>query len=137
MTSDQMCGDVTDLLASGVCVLQGKVPKDSSIIHRRNSYTPLSSHDQVKRPRLYSAGNQPWLPLAPTPAALMPEGRQSQVRAPPPPPPPTPPPTCPAAFLSAGLVLVVLVESIVLVLPARLLVLLGFSFSFPLMCRTS
>uniref|UniRef100_A0AAY4E8K8 6-phosphofructo-2-kinase/fructose-2,6-bisphosphatase 2 n=1 Tax=Denticeps clupeoides TaxID=299321 RepID=A0AAY4E8K8_9TELE len=31
---------------------------------RRNSYTPLSSHDQVKRPRLYSAGNRPWLPLS-------------------------------------------------------------------------
>uniref|UniRef100_A0A3B3CAD1 Uncharacterized protein n=1 Tax=Oryzias melastigma TaxID=30732 RepID=A0A3B3CAD1_ORYME len=58
---------------------QGKIPKDSSLIHRRNSYTPLSSHDQVKRPRLYSAGNQPWLPLAPTPSALMPEGLQSQV----------------------------------------------------------
>lgn len=52
---------------------------DSALILRRNSYTPLSSHDQVKRPRLYSAGNQPWLPLAPTPSALMPEGRQSQV----------------------------------------------------------
>uniref|UniRef100_A0A8C7Y760 6-phosphofructo-2-kinase/fructose-2,6-bisphosphatase 2 n=1 Tax=Oryzias sinensis TaxID=183150 RepID=A0A8C7Y760_9TELE len=52
---------------------------DSSLIHRRNSYTPLSSHDQVKRPRLYSAGNQPWLPLAPTPSALMPEGLESQV----------------------------------------------------------
>ncbi|XP_005729764.1 6-phosphofructo-2-kinase/fructose-2,6-bisphosphatase 2 isoform X1 [Pundamilia nyererei] len=57
----------------------GKIPKDSTLIHRRNSYTPLSSHDQVKRPRLYSAGNQPWLPLAPTPSALMPEERQSQV----------------------------------------------------------
>ncbi|XP_078803899.1 6-phosphofructo-2-kinase/fructose-2,6-bisphosphatase 2 isoform X2 [Oryzias latipes] len=56
----------------------GKIPKDSSLIHRRNSYTPLSSHDQVKRPRLYSAGNQPWLPLAPTPSALMPEGLESQ-----------------------------------------------------------
>uniref|UniRef100_A0A671YK99 6-phosphofructo-2-kinase/fructose-2,6-bisphosphatase 2 n=1 Tax=Sparus aurata TaxID=8175 RepID=A0A671YK99_SPAAU len=56
-------------------------PLDSTLIHRRNSYTPLSSHDQVKRPRLYSAGNQPWLPLAPTPSALMPEGRQSQVSA--------------------------------------------------------
>lgn len=54
---------------------------DSALIHRRNSYTPLASHDQVKRPRLYSAGNQPWLPLAPTPSALMPEGRQSQVSA--------------------------------------------------------
>lgn len=57
----------------------GKIPKDSALILRRNSYTPLCSHDQVKRPRLYSAGNQPWLPLAPTPPALMPEGRQSQV----------------------------------------------------------
>ncbi|KAF0034647.1 hypothetical protein F2P81_012405 [Scophthalmus maximus] len=56
----------------------GKMSRDSVLIHRRNSYTPLSSHDQVKRPRLYSAGNQPWLPLAPTPSALMPEGRQSQ-----------------------------------------------------------
>lgn len=60
---------------------QAKIPRDSALIHRRNSYTPLSSHDQVKRPRLYSAGNQPWLPLAPTPSALMPEGRQSQVSA--------------------------------------------------------
>ncbi|XP_020559252.1 6-phosphofructo-2-kinase/fructose-2,6-bisphosphatase 2 isoform X6 [Oryzias latipes] len=59
---------------------QGKIPKDSSLIHRRNSYTPLSSHDQVKRPRLYSAGNQPWLPLAPTPSALMPEGLESQTQ---------------------------------------------------------
>uniref|UniRef100_A0A665XFG5 6-phosphofructo-2-kinase/fructose-2,6-bisphosphatase 2 n=1 Tax=Echeneis naucrates TaxID=173247 RepID=A0A665XFG5_ECHNA len=57
----------------------GKIPEDSALIHRRNSYTPLSSHDQVKRPRLYSVGNQPWLPLAPTPSALMPEGQQSQV----------------------------------------------------------
>ncbi|KAM9758945.1 6-phosphofructo-2-kinase/fructose-2,6-bisphosphatase 2 isoform 2-T2 [Menidia menidia] len=56
----------------------GNIPMDSALIHRRNSYTPLSSHDQVKRPRLYSAGNQPWLPLAPTPSALMPEGLQSQ-----------------------------------------------------------
>uniref|UniRef100_A0A674F1Z4 6-phosphofructo-2-kinase/fructose-2,6-bisphosphatase 2 n=1 Tax=Salmo trutta TaxID=8032 RepID=A0A674F1Z4_SALTR len=52
---------------------------------RRNSYTPLSSHDQFKRPRLYSAGNRPWLPQRPTPSALqfpeMPEGvlQQSQV----------------------------------------------------------
>lgn len=58
---------------------QGQIPKDSILLLRRNSYTPLSSHDQVKRPRLYSAGNQPWLPLAPTPSALMPEGRSSQV----------------------------------------------------------
>ncbi|KAM4587549.1 6-phosphofructo-2-kinase/fructose-2,6-bisphosphatase 2 isoform 5-T6 [Odontesthes bonariensis] len=57
-----------------------KIPRDSALIHRRNSYTPLSSHDQVKRPRLYSVGNQPWLPLAPTPSALMPEGLQSQTR---------------------------------------------------------
>uniref|UniRef100_A0A8C9Y2B9 6-phosphofructo-2-kinase/fructose-2,6-bisphosphatase 2 n=1 Tax=Sander lucioperca TaxID=283035 RepID=A0A8C9Y2B9_SANLU len=57
---------------------EDKIPRGSALIHRRNSYTPLSSHDQVKRPRLYSAGNQPWLPLAPTPSALMPEGRQSQ-----------------------------------------------------------
>ncbi|XP_067361983.1 6-phosphofructo-2-kinase/fructose-2,6-bisphosphatase 2 isoform X7 [Channa argus] len=60
---------------------EGKIPRDSALMHRRNSYTPLSSHDQVKRPRLYSAGNQPWLPLAPTPSALMPEGLQSQVSA--------------------------------------------------------
>ena len=58
---------------------QDKIPRDSILIHRRNSYTPLSSHDQVKRPRLYSVGNQPWLPLAPTPSALMPEELQSQV----------------------------------------------------------
>ncbi|CAL8340935.1 unnamed protein product [Merluccius merluccius] len=54
------------------------VPRDSVPL-RRNSYTPLASRDQVKRPRLYSAGDRPaWLPLAPTPAALMPEGQQSQ-----------------------------------------------------------
>ncbi|XP_077429915.1 6-phosphofructo-2-kinase/fructose-2,6-bisphosphatase 2-like isoform X4 [Vanacampus margaritifer] len=58
---------------------QDQFPKDFALLLRRNSYTPLSSHDQVKRPRLYSAGNQPWLPLAPTPSALMPEGRSSQV----------------------------------------------------------
>ncbi|XP_072308307.1 6-phosphofructo-2-kinase/fructose-2,6-bisphosphatase 2 isoform X3 [Eucyclogobius newberryi] len=57
---------------------QGTMPRDPSLIHRRNSYTPMSSYDQFKRPRLYSAGNQPWLPLAPTPAALMPEGRPNQ-----------------------------------------------------------
>ncbi|XP_024235486.1 6-phosphofructo-2-kinase/fructose-2,6-bisphosphatase 2 isoform X2 [Oncorhynchus tshawytscha] len=60
-----------------------KVPRDPAPI-RRNSYTPLSSHDQFKRPRLYSAGNRPWLPQRPTPSALqfpeMPEGvlQQSQ-----------------------------------------------------------
>uniref|UniRef100_A0A3Q3WQN9 Uncharacterized protein n=1 Tax=Mola mola TaxID=94237 RepID=A0A3Q3WQN9_MOLML len=59
----------------------GKIPRESALVHRRNSYTPLSSHDQVKRPRLYSVGNQPWLPLTPTPSALMPEERQSQVSA--------------------------------------------------------
>ncbi|CAB1445279.1 unnamed protein product, partial [Pleuronectes platessa] len=57
---------------------QDETLRDSALVPRRNSYTPLSSHDQVKRPRLYSAGNPPWLPLAPTPSALMPEGRQSQ-----------------------------------------------------------
>ncbi|CAB1353623.1 unnamed protein product, partial [Coregonus sp. 'balchen'] len=55
-----------------------KVPRDPAPILRRNSYTPLSSHDQFKRPRLYSAGNRPWLPQRPTPSALqfpeMPEG---------------------------------------------------------------
>ncbi|KAG9332699.1 hypothetical protein JZ751_014798 [Albula glossodonta] len=46
----------------------GKDPNPS--LQRRNSYTPLSSHDQVKRPRLYSAGSRPGLPLAPSPATL-------------------------------------------------------------------
>lgn len=32
---------------------------------RRNSFTPLSSQDQVKRPRLFSVGNQPRLPSVP------------------------------------------------------------------------
>lgn len=50
---------------------QGKVRREPApILLRRNSYTPLSSHDQVKRPRLYSAGNRPLLPLAPSPSAL-------------------------------------------------------------------
>ncbi|XP_033995434.1 6-phosphofructo-2-kinase/fructose-2,6-bisphosphatase 2 isoform X2 [Trematomus bernacchii] len=73
-----------------------KSAMDSALTLRRNSYTPLSSHDQFKRPRLYSAGNQPWLPLAPTPAALMPEGRQSQVsaRVTAPPQPPSKPVNC-------------------------------------------
>ncbi|XP_061742069.1 6-phosphofructo-2-kinase/fructose-2,6-bisphosphatase 2-like isoform X1 [Nerophis ophidion] len=58
-----------------------KTAEDCARLLRRNSYTPLSSHHQVKRPRLYSAGNHPWLPLAPTPSALLPEGRPSQVSA--------------------------------------------------------
>lgn len=50
---------------------QGKVRRDCApLLLRRNSYTPLSSHDQVKRPRLYSAGNRPWLPLTPSPTTL-------------------------------------------------------------------
>ncbi|KAJ8258679.1 hypothetical protein COCON_G00176910 [Conger conger] len=48
------------------------------ILLRRNSYTPLSTHDQVKRPRLYSAGN--WLPCAPTPVDLQfPEGPEGEL----------------------------------------------------------
>lgn len=58
---------------------QGKISRDTAPLPRRNSYTPLCSRDQMKRPRLYSAGNAPWLPLAPTPSALLPDGRQSQV----------------------------------------------------------
>uniref|UniRef100_A0A3P8WFU5 6-phosphofructo-2-kinase/fructose-2,6-bisphosphatase 2 n=1 Tax=Cynoglossus semilaevis TaxID=244447 RepID=A0A3P8WFU5_CYNSE len=57
----------------------GKISRDTAPLPRRNSYTPLCSRDQMKRPRLYSAGNAPWLPLAPTPSALLPDGRQSQV----------------------------------------------------------
>uniref|UniRef100_A0A672SBY6 6-phosphofructo-2-kinase/fructose-2,6-bisphosphatase 2 n=1 Tax=Sinocyclocheilus grahami TaxID=75366 RepID=A0A672SBY6_SINGR len=56
---------------------------NSAPLLRRNSYTPLSSHDQVKRPRLYVAGNWPWLPLTPSPTTLMHHGalllQQSQV----------------------------------------------------------
>ncbi|KAJ8016708.1 hypothetical protein DPEC_G00010130 [Dallia pectoralis] len=38
---------------------------------RRNSFTPLSSHDQVKRPRLYSAGNPPQMhPFIPSMQSL-------------------------------------------------------------------
>ncbi|XP_042622164.1 6-phosphofructo-2-kinase/fructose-2,6-bisphosphatase 2-like isoform X1 [Cyprinus carpio] len=47
-----------------------KVRRGSAPLLRRNSYTPLSSHDQVKRPRLYSTGNWPWLPLTPSPTTL-------------------------------------------------------------------
>uniref|UniRef100_A0A8C1Z467 6-phosphofructo-2-kinase/fructose-2,6-bisphosphatase 2 n=1 Tax=Cyprinus carpio TaxID=7962 RepID=A0A8C1Z467_CYPCA len=49
---------------------QSKVRRGSAPLLRRNSYTPLSSHDQVKRPRLYSTGNWPWLPLTPSPTTL-------------------------------------------------------------------
>ncbi|RXM91140.1 6-phosphofructo-2-kinase/fructose-2,6-bisphosphatase 2 [Acipenser ruthenus] len=46
-------------------------------LQRRNSFTPLASHDQVKRPRLYSAGNRPRLPLTTSPGALhFPEPQQ-------------------------------------------------------------
>uniref|UniRef100_A0A671T7I8 Uncharacterized protein n=1 Tax=Sinocyclocheilus anshuiensis TaxID=1608454 RepID=A0A671T7I8_9TELE len=64
--------------SSCLCVNYNSAP-----LLRRNSYTPLSSHDQVKRPRLYSAGNWPWLPLTPSPTTLMHHGalllQQSQV----------------------------------------------------------
>ncbi|KAL4623791.1 6-phosphofructo-2-kinase/fructose-2,6-bisphosphatase 2-like isoform X1 [Arapaima gigas] len=50
--------------------LLGKVQKKPApTIHRRNSYTLRSSHDQVKRPRLYSVGSHPGLPLASSPLA--------------------------------------------------------------------
>lgn len=41
--------------------LQNHVRPDSvpPVFFRRNSFTPLSSEDQIKRPRLYSAGNPP------------------------------------------------------------------------------
>ncbi|KAJ8370455.1 hypothetical protein SKAU_G00104830 [Synaphobranchus kaupii] len=58
----------------------GMVP--APVPMRRNSYTPLSSHDQLKRPRLYSAGNRPGVPLAPSAATLQfpeaPEGAVSE-----------------------------------------------------------
>uniref|UniRef100_A0A8C1GCM5 6-phosphofructo-2-kinase/fructose-2,6-bisphosphatase 2 n=1 Tax=Cyprinus carpio TaxID=7962 RepID=A0A8C1GCM5_CYPCA len=68
---------------------QSKVRRGSAPLLRRNSYTPLSSHDQVKRPRLYSTGNWPWLPLTPSPTTLhnpdAPDGalllQQSQTRS--------------------------------------------------------
>ncbi|MGH0178949.1 UNVERIFIED_CONTAM: hypothetical protein FKN15_000400 [Acipenser sinensis] len=50
-------------------------------LQRRNSFTPLASHDQVKRPRLYSAGNRPRLPLTTSPGALhFPEPQQGALR---------------------------------------------------------
>ncbi|XP_061909948.1 6-phosphofructo-2-kinase/fructose-2,6-bisphosphatase 2-like isoform X4 [Entelurus aequoreus] len=36
--------------------------------YRRNSFTPLSSHDQIKRPRLYSMGNPPQPRMSHAPA---------------------------------------------------------------------
>lgn len=50
-----------------VCLLftdQNKVRKDDVPpgFFRRNSFTPLSSQDQIKRPRLYSVGNAPQAP---------------------------------------------------------------------------
>ncbi|XP_034021736.1 6-phosphofructo-2-kinase/fructose-2,6-bisphosphatase 2-like [Thalassophryne amazonica] len=56
----------------------GKIPWGHAPILRRNSYTPLCSNDQLKRPRLYSVGNQPWLPATRTPPALMPDEEQCQ-----------------------------------------------------------
>ncbi|CAL8367468.1 unnamed protein product [Lota lota] len=44
---------------------QDDVPTTS---YRRNSFTPLSSQDQVKRPRMYSVGNPPYTRRAPAPA---------------------------------------------------------------------
>ncbi|XP_041091919.1 6-phosphofructo-2-kinase/fructose-2,6-bisphosphatase 2-like isoform X1 [Polyodon spathula] len=57
----------------------GKDPAPT--LQRRNSFTPLASHDQVKRPRLYSAGNRPRLPLTTTLGALhFPEPQQGALR---------------------------------------------------------
>ncbi|TRY98613.1 hypothetical protein DNTS_005288 [Danionella cerebrum] len=44
---------------------------------RRNSFTPLSSHDQAKRPRLFSVGNQPPRKLTSAPALTQPHLSES------------------------------------------------------------
>ena len=70
---------------------QNKVQTDvvPPAFHRRNSFTPLSSQDQIKRRRLYSMGNPPqaYMSQAPTlpsmPFSEASEGaelQQSQVR---------------------------------------------------------
>ena len=48
---------------------QNKVQADSMppAFLRRNSFTPLSSQDQIKRPRLYSMGNPPQARLSQAP----------------------------------------------------------------------
>uniref|UniRef100_A0A4W4FLJ9 6-phosphofructo-2-kinase/fructose-2,6-bisphosphatase 2 n=1 Tax=Electrophorus electricus TaxID=8005 RepID=A0A4W4FLJ9_ELEEL len=46
---------------------------------RRNSFTPLSSQDQVKRPRLFSMGNPPRIPLPPSLASTeVPEAQEQE-----------------------------------------------------------
>ncbi|XP_076840796.1 6-phosphofructo-2-kinase/fructose-2,6-bisphosphatase 2a isoform X2 [Brachyhypopomus gauderio] len=46
---------------------------------RRNSFTPLSSQDQVKRPRLFSVGSPPRIPLPPSLASTrVPETQEQE-----------------------------------------------------------
>uniref|UniRef100_A0A673FMC3 Uncharacterized protein n=1 Tax=Sinocyclocheilus rhinocerous TaxID=307959 RepID=A0A673FMC3_9TELE len=46
---------------------------------RRNSFTPLSSEDQVKRPRLFSVGNPPRLASVPALSTTrFPEAEESE-----------------------------------------------------------
>ncbi|KAM9342649.1 6-phosphofructo-2-kinase/fructose-2,6-bisphosphatase 2-like isoform 2-T4 [Pholidichthys leucotaenia] len=55
--------EMFDLKVDAVCTHRNrplnKVPTHSMspTFHRRNSFTPMSSQDQIKRPRLYSMGN--------------------------------------------------------------------------------
>ncbi|XP_028652420.1 6-phosphofructo-2-kinase/fructose-2,6-bisphosphatase 2-like isoform X2 [Erpetoichthys calabaricus] len=59
----------TDLTGKQGLLCDDKISKDPSLM-RRNSFTPLASPDQVKRPRLYSEGNPPWRPLKAAPGEL-------------------------------------------------------------------
>lgn len=48
-----------------MCYQGGKKQEMPQTLLRRNSFTPLSSQDQIKRPRLFSVGNPPRLPVIP------------------------------------------------------------------------
>lgn len=52
------------LLTLAVLCVQANSKQE--VMVRRNSFTPMSSQDQVKRPRVFSVGNPPCTPLPPS-----------------------------------------------------------------------
>ena len=63
-----------------ICVVslisnQNNLPKKQTPVRmRRNSFTPLSSSNTIRRPRNYSVGSRPLKPLSPLRALDMQEG---------------------------------------------------------------